>query len=304
MRNILVTGGTGFVSGAIAGTFVGRGDSVTVLNRGNSPQPAGVNFLQADRHETKEVLKGLYFDVILDVTAYSGADVESLLDAVEGYGTYILISSSAVYPETAPQPFSEETELGANRFWGAYGTGKIEAEAALTAHDPDAYILRPPYLYGPGNNLYREAFVFDCALAGRPFYLPGNGGMNLQFFHIRDLCRFIEILLEKQPEHHIFNVGNPQAVSVLDWVSLCYTAAGSALKTVSVSVAEEQRNYFPFYRYEYFLDVKKQGLLMPETVSLEEGLRESLAWYTTHPDFVRKKPLISYIDEHLKSGNL
>lgn len=77
--------------------------------------------------------------------------------------------------------------------------------------NPKAYILRPPYLYGPMNNVYREAFVFDCALENRKFYLPQEGGMKLQFFHVEDLCRFIDILVEKQPEQHIFNVGNKEA---------------------------------------------------------------------------------------------
>ena len=50
-----------------------------------------------------------------------------------------------------------------NIFWGTYGTDKIAAEKALLERMKDAYILRPPYLYGPMNNVYREAFVFDCA---------------------------------------------------------------------------------------------------------------------------------------------
>lgn len=86
-----------------------------------------------------------------------------------GFGIYVLLSSSAVYPETAFRPFAEETAPGPNRFWGGYGLGKIAAEQALHRRVPQAYILRPPYLYGPMNNLYREAFVFDCARLGRPF---------------------------------------------------------------------------------------------------------------------------------------
>ena len=110
-----------------------------------------------------------------------------------------MISSSAVYPEYEKQPFTEETPVGENKFWGSYGTGKIEAERALQERDPKAYILRPPYLYGPLNNVYREAFVFDCAMAKRPFFLPGDGEMKLQFFHVNDLCRFMDILMEKTP---------------------------------------------------------------------------------------------------------
>ena len=32
------------------------------------------------------------------------------------------------------------------------------------------------------HNVYREAFVFECALADRKFYLPKDGEMKLQFF--------------------------------------------------------------------------------------------------------------------------
>ena len=121
-----------------------------------------------------------------------------LLDALGGCDQYLLISSSAVYPENAPQPFMEETPLGANQYWGTYGTNKIAAEQALQKRKPDAYILRPPYLYGPMNNIYREAFVFDCALQGHSFYIPQNDTMKLQFFHIHDLCRFIDIILQQK----------------------------------------------------------------------------------------------------------
>ena len=142
-----------------------------------------------------------------------GVNVESLLAAVEGRPAYVLISSSAVYPETLPQPFTEDMPIGENAVWGAYGMGKVRAEAAALRLRPDSYILRPPYLYGPMQNLYREPFVFDCARMGRPFYLPGDGDMPLQFFHIWDLCRMMEVLLEKQPSQRIYNVGQPDVVT-------------------------------------------------------------------------------------------
>ena len=95
-----------------------------------------------------------------------------------------MLSSSAVYPEYEPQPFKEELPLAENKFWGKYGTDKIAAEQELQKRVPDAYILRPPYLYGEMNNVYREAFVFECAMRDRNFYLPKDGSMQLQFFHV------------------------------------------------------------------------------------------------------------------------
>lgn len=180
MRKILVTGGTVFVSRFIAEYYVAKGDEVYVLNRNTRPQSAGVKLIQADRHAIGDALQGLHFDLVVD-TAYTGEDAADLLNALESYEDYVLISSSAVYPEYAPAPFTEETQLAENVHWGAYGTNKIAAEAVLMERNPKAYILRPPYLYGPMNNVYREAFVFDCALENRKFYLPQEGGMKLQF---------------------------------------------------------------------------------------------------------------------------
>ena len=140
----------------------------------------------------------MYFDIVLDITAYDAEDVIDLYNALGSFEQYILISSSAVYPEYGVQPFLEEAELAANKFWGKYGTDKINAEKKLLERVPDAYILRPPYLYGPMNNIYREAFVFDCAKADRKFYLPKDGGMKMQFFYVGDLCKLIEEIIKPE----------------------------------------------------------------------------------------------------------
>ena len=145
MSKVLVTGGTVFVSRYIAEYYVQHGFDVYVLNRNTKVQSSGVTLIEADRHNLGDVLRDFYFDIVID-TAYCAKDVESLLDALGGYKEYILISSSAVYPEYAPQPFKESTPPAANKHWGKYGTDKIEAEQALLSRNPNAYILRPPYL--------------------------------------------------------------------------------------------------------------------------------------------------------------
>lgn len=299
MKTVLITGGTVFASRYAAEYYVKKGYRVFVLNRNSRAQPEGVTLIEADRHSLGDQLRPYHFDVIFDITAYTAADVNGLLDAVGGFDDYILISSSAVYPEYGPQPFREDSELGENKYWGSYGTNKIEAERALMERAPNAYILRPPYLYGPENRLYREAFVFECALKDRKFYLPRDGEMRLQFFHVDDLCRFMDIILEQKPAQHIFNVGNRETVSVRDWAALCYQAAGKQAEFARVDSGVEQRNYFCFYDYEYCLDVAAQERLMPDTKPLEEGLRESFGWYLAHPGEVNGKPYLQYIDAHL-----
>lgn len=296
---MLITGGTVFVSRYLAEYYVQQGQEVWVLNRGARLQVEGVHLIQADRHALGEVLRGHRFDVVID-TAYTADDANALLDALDSCGDYVLISSSAVYPEWASQPFREDAPLAENCHWGAYGVNKIGAEQALQRRKPDAFILRPPYLYGPMNNIYREAFVFDCALADRPFFLPGAGEMRLQFFHIRDLCRMIDALLKHQPAQRVYNVGSPETVSIREWAGLCYLAAGKEPTFTEVSKDVDVRRYFCFRDYEYCLDVSAQQKLLPQVTPLAEGLREAFGWYSCHQEDVLKRPYMEYIDNEMR----
>ncbi len=299
MKKMLVTGGTVFVSRYAAEYFAARQWDVYVLNRGSRPQSENVILIEADRRQLGDRLRGMHFDAVLDITAYTSEDVNLLLDGLDDFGDYILLSSSAVYPENAPQPFSEECAVGENAIWGKYGTDKIGAETAMLDRVPEGYILRPPYLYGPMNNVYREAFVFECAMGGRKFYVPGDGSMELQFFHVDDLCRFMEILLSQHPEQRVFNVGNPETVSVDEWVRMCYRVARKEPRIVNVPRDIPQRAYFSFYDYQYYLDVEKQRELLPFVRPLEDGLKDAFEWYCFNADKVVRKPLIEFIDREL-----
>lgn len=296
---ILVTGGTVFVSKFIAEYFVGKGNEVYVLNRNTKPQLPNVKLIERDRKDLRGRLKGLCFDTVIDVTAYAAEDINSLLDNLENFENYVMISSSAVYPETLDLPFKECDKCGANKYWGDYGINKIAAENALMKRVPDAYFLRPPYLYGEYNNVYREAFVFDCAERNLPFYLPKDGSMPLQFFHVEDLCRFTEALIELKPVKKIFNVGNAP-VTVKEWVTACYSAAGKVPTFINVDDNTEQRNYFPFYDYGYVLETTAQNEIMPELLPLNKGLQRAYEWYKDNKNSVRAKNYFEFIERNFK----
>ena len=298
MKKILVTGGTVFVSRFAADYFARKGHDVYVLNRNSRQQLPNVTLIEGDRNNLGDKLKDYEFDAVLDITAYTREHVENLVNALGKFGDYILISSSAVYPETNPQPFTQEQNCGPNCIWGEYGTNKLAAEEYLMKAVPQAYILRPPYLYGPMENIYREPFVFECAQSGRKFYLPGDGSMKLQFFHVEDLCRFMEILLEKHPRQRIFNVGNPDLVTVSEFAKLCYDAVGAQLETVQVE-GHPQRTFFCFHEYQYHLDVTAQSALMPELKPMALGMQESYQWFRENRDAVIRRPYMEYIDKNI-----
>ena len=292
MKRILVTGGTVFVSKYVAKYFESKKYEVYVLNRGSKQQVENVNLICENRNNLKDCLVKYSFDAIIDVCGYNQKDIKNILDALGEFKDYIFISSSAVYPETNEQPFSENQNIGLNSIWGKYGTDKIEAEEYLLSRVPSAYILRPPYLYGPMQNVYREPFVFECALKNRKFYIPNDGKMKLQFFHVDDLCKVIEKILEKHPKEHIFNVGNAELVDINTFVELCYKVAGMPLEKIYVTNYNNQRDYFSFYDYEYSLDISRQSELLIKQKDLVEGLNESYEWYKNNFDEIDRKSVV------------
>ncbi|AEZ62542.1 DTDP-glucose 4,6-dehydratase [Streptococcus infantarius subsp. infantarius] len=131
MKTVLVTGGTVFVSKYTAAYFAKKDYDVYVLNRNTKTQVEGVTVIQADRYDLGNRLKSLHFDIVLDVTAYNANDISCLVEAIGSFETYIMISSSSVYPDDGAQPFLENSQLGKNKFWGQYGLDKIAAEKRL-----------------------------------------------------------------------------------------------------------------------------------------------------------------------------
>ena len=74
--------------------------------------------------------------------------------------------------------------------------------------------LRPPYVYGPDNPFYREAFFWDRLRAGRPIILPGDGRRLMQFVYVKDLVwACLRAIEEPAAVGHAFNIANARPLS-------------------------------------------------------------------------------------------
>jgi nucleoside-diphosphate-sugar epimerase len=122
---ILITGGTTFVSRYAAEHFVSKGNEVFVLNRNSRPQSQGVHLINCDKLNLGNKFADEHFNLILDITAYTDEHIKALLNSGVSFDDYIFISSSAVYPETNPKPFTENQTCGKNSVWGDYGINKL-----------------------------------------------------------------------------------------------------------------------------------------------------------------------------------
>ena len=75
---------------------------------------------------------------------------------------------------------------------------------------------------------------------------------------------------------------------------------GKKPKFEFVSENVNQRSYFPFYDYEYALDVSEMSKLMPNVKPLEDGLKQSYKWFKDNRGEVLRKKLFEFIESELR----
>lgn len=235
--------------------------NVTLLNRGSQPVP-GTNQLIADRNDpfAMQQTAGRY-EAVIDTSAYTRAQAELAFNIFGIHAKkWIHLSSAAVYKETKNHLPGEKDPIGGASVWGDYGRGKSAADEFLLSqeHTP-AIALRPPYLYGPHNNIDCEQFVWARALTERPIILPADGRTKLQFLHEEDLASFILYLLamHAMPTCAV-NLADPHILTIEQWVKMLCKIAGikpDILYGEDVAPGIPPRGYFPFRDFDCALDV-------------------------------------------------
>ncbi len=288
----LVFGATGFVGAQIARRLIRLGYEVDIFSRGEKPltYPGVHTFYKGDRHSAADlrVLSPNRYEAVIDTSGYTAEDVLLAARALrrDKLVRYVFCSSGAVYLPSN-QVLTETDPVGANPNWGAYGSDKLEAERALLAlHERERFpvtVFRPSYIYGEGNNLYREAFLFDRFSQNRAVPVPDSRNRT-QFVHIDDVAAcFARCLSLPGTNGECYNLTHPERIG---WRQLAETARGAAgsrapVVPVPASVCAQARLYFPFHDVPYALSVDKlraHGLPVP-AIGLEAGLARSYRWY-------------------------
>lgn len=314
--NILVMGGTEFVSRGVVEHFVNLGYTVDIFTRGiKKTTYAGYRHQYiGDRHHAKSLKQLMHYqyEYIIDISAYTKEDVKLLLDAVDTtkLKRYVFCSSGAVYSPNSGL-IKESDERGENSNWRKYGLDKLEAENyLLEAFKTDKLpvtIFRPTYLYGPNNNLYRESYFFDMLSNARPIPLP-NSLNKTQFLHIHDLVLFVQSMLENDicigqtynvTHDHIYDFN--QLIDVFEAV----TKMGHHRILVDISVYTTSRKYFPYRDVTYTLSTEKlkaHGLHVPQ-FDLYKGLEQTYKWYQNSQPKL-SDPAMTQVEEIIHKFNL
>ncbi len=167
MKSILIMGGSDFIGSALAKRLIKCGYQIDILTNGKKEidYKGFKKHLICDRKVRKDmenIITGRKYDYIYDMTAYTKEDVSNLIDfiSMDSLKKYIVLSAGAVYKDSG-RNIKEENEKGENENWGKYGLNKKEAEDFVINSPIPYIIIRPTYIYGENNNLYREYYFFE-----------------------------------------------------------------------------------------------------------------------------------------------
>lgn len=311
--NTLVIGGTLFIGRHLVEALLAAGHNVSVLHRNpDSALPDGVDSVIADRNDSAAVrsaLSGRKFDAVFDNVydwqrGTNAEQVEATARACAGdrLERYVFMSSVAAYGEGLNR--TEDEPLAAPDHPDSYVRNKAESERALfRLHVADGFpaiTLRPPFIYGPENPFYREAFFWDRIRDNRPVIVPGDGGRLMQFVYVFDLvwCA-MRVLGTPAAVGQAFNVADIDAVTQQEAVQAFANAAGREVRIVHVprerALAAGGHPMGPKLYFAVYYDLpsitmdvtKARDVLGFGPTSFDQGLHRTYEWWLRNGRFPR-----------------
>lgn len=317
---ILVTGGAGFIGSHLVQKLLEEGHEVYNLDDLSNGKMAFLqSFINdpahhlivgsvLDRNLLKRVIPKV--DVVYHLAAVLGVKncVENPLKVIHGnvdgtktileisyqHGVKVIFAStSEVYGKNERLPFHENDDriLGSTAIhrW-SYSTAKALDEHLCLAYAKEGLpvtILRYFNTYGPRATATAYGGVIPkfitSALRQEPILVYGNGKQSRCFTYVDDTVKASILALRPQANGLIINVGNHVPITIMNLAKKIHqlTRSSSDIQTVPYEQAYGA-GYEDMFRRQPNIERMQKVLGFTPAVSLEEGLRKTIAWYKNH----------------------
>jgi UDP-glucuronate 4-epimerase len=239
---------------------------------------------------TSEALFGAVFNLaaragvqssVEDPHVYLRTNAEGTLNLLElcrqyGVRKFVLASTSSLYGAHNTVPFSEDADT--SRPLSPYTASKKAAEALAFSyhhlHKIDVSVLRYFTVYGPAGRPDMSVFRFIRQIAeGEPITLFGDGEQQRDFTYVDDIARGT-VAAATPLGFEVINLGG-------DRLTTLNSLIGQIAQLVGRQPIIERRQAHPADVPATWANVQKAKRLLSWTpqISLEEGLRRTVAWY-------------------------
>ena len=313
MTTYLITGGAGLIGSHIADLLIQEADTERIIVYDNFVRGRPANLAWAMTHGPVEVLEAdlrdrralqaacrnvdvLFHQAAIRITQCAEEPrlaLEVLADGTfnvleaakqAGVRRVVAASSASVYGLAEEFPTPERHHPYGNRT--IYGAAKTFNEGLLRAfhemYGLDYVALRYFNVYGPRMDIhgaYTEVLIrwMERIAQGLPPLILGDGTQTMDFVYVEDIARANLLAARAGVTDDVFNVGSGQETSLNGLAEALLRVMGSELRPMHGPA----RKVNPVPRRLADTSRAKRLLGFEATTSLEEGLRQLVAWWRT-----------------------
>lgn len=267
LKNIVITGGAGFIGSNLAKKFLSEGadkiliiDDLSTGNKNNLIGLGNIEFIES-RIEDIENLDKLFKDYDFCFHLAAGVGVQYIMENVSKAlltnieGTHIIIqacktnnipmlitSTSEVYGTSNDEVWTEETKslIGPpTKLRWSYAASKLIDEFLVLSEFNDnnlnPIVVRLFNIIGP-NQVSNFGMVvpkfIEAAIQDRDIIIHGNGTQTRSFTWVNDVVEYFYLLSNKKLYGEIFNIGQTEEISIKELADLIIKSSNSNSKIV------------------------------------------------------------------------
>ena len=318
MRNLLVTGGAGFIGSNFVRQILGKHADIEVVvldkltyagnldNLEDVSQNARYKFIEGDIADHRMVARALdssRIDTVVNFAAETHVD-RSILDPdafmrTNSYGVYVLleesrkagverflqVSTDEVYGSRLKGQFKEGDPLEPNSPYAASkASGDLMARAYHVTYGMNTVVTRGSNTFGPYQ--YPEKLLplfITNAISDEPLPMYGDGKQVRDWLYVEDHCAGIETVLLKGEPGQAYNLGGGNErfnVDIIKQMLRLLDKPESLIKSVTDRPGHDRR---------YALDSGKAHQLgWKPGGSFDEALERTVRWYAGNEWWWRK----------------
>jgi UDP-glucuronate 4-epimerase len=319
MKNVLVTGGAGFIGSHLVGRLLSEGMwRVSVVDdfndfydptvkRRNVGRHAGREDFRVyeadvrDRAALEEIFKGTRFDCIVHLAAragvrpslvepvlYAETNINGTLNLLElareqGTRQFVFGSSSSVYGENEKVPFAEDDPIfkPISPYAATKAAGELLCHTYSHLFGLRCVALRFFTVYGARQRPDLAIHKFARLISkGRPIPVFGDGTTRRDYTYVDDIIAGVRAAMDYEASvYEVINLGESRTVELRELIGLLEKELG---REAIIDRQPTQPGDVP----QTFADISKARRLLgydPRT-PIEEGIRRFVEWFREEGD--------------------
>src|SRR2546421_12501018 len=314
MRNVLVTGGAGFIGSHLVGRLLGEGGwRVSVVDDFNDFYDPAVKRRNVAPHLSREdfklheadirdrdalgrIFKETHFDCVVHLAAragvrpslaepvlYAETNVGGTLNLLElarehQVGQFVFGSSSSVYGENEKVPFAEDDPIfkPISPYAGTKAAGELICHTYAHLHNMRIVCLRFFTVYGARQRPDLAIHKFAKLISvGQPIPVFGDGTTRRDYTYIDDIIQGVRAAIDyDKTNYEVINLGESRTVDLKELISLLEQELG---RRAEIDRQPTQPGDVP----QTYADISKARRLLnynPQT-PIESGIKKFIQWF-------------------------